>query len=777
MWRCRHDRRAVRVRAVVMSVGWIVVIAPRVWSQGALTGVITIAGSRIPVSHAVVTTLPPADGARSYSDSAGRFALPPVAREAQALLVRRIGFQPDTIPGPFPAGGTAPLRVPLEQLRILLDAVTVRSPGRLAATPATGAQPSVQLTRADLARTPQLGDDAFRAVARVPGVAAGDLSAGFRVRGGSNREVLLSLDGMELEEPFHLKDLDGAVSIIDPAILGGASLSTGGFGARYGDHLTGVFALRSRDDTIARASGQAGASLSGAGASAAAPFAGGRADVLASVRRGLLGAALALAGDRAVAPRYDDAYARVRWRPSAHDAITMSVLHADDGLRLTEQDLPNLASGYGSTYVWASWDAAPRDWLRARTTVSLANLAWRRQGGTTSDAAALLDVDDARWFRAASVEQAWTIDAGPRLHTEIGAQYRALLARYAYDRQEMQPVVRGRAWAQQSNDLDTAFALRGNTAGVYVTQHADVTRRLALDAGVRYDRQSYTGEHEVSPRAAASYAIDGRTSVHAAWGLYAQPQQLYELQVGDGVMHAAPAERAEQRIVGVDRLVGRMLSLRLDAYERRLLRLDPAYVNLESSFDVFPEASDDRVLLAPASGRARGVELSASSARGPVQWSASYALATAQEVVNGTTVAWPYDQRHSVYVDAGFTPRPGWQVTAAWQFHSGWPATPVTFGVDTLADGTHHVRAVYGLFDATRIGAYHRLDLRVRNVRPLGSGRLAAYVDVFNVYGRDNPRGLGYTVADWNAAQADVVRQSSKLQLPRIPTVGVTWTW
>jgi len=127
-------------------------------------------------------------------------------------------------------------------------------------------------------------------------------------------------------------------------------------------------------------------------------------------------------------------------------------------------------------------------------------------------------------------------------------------------------------------------------------------------------------------------------------------------------------------------------------------------------------------------------------------------------------------------VDASASPRPGWRVSAAWEFHSGWPATPITFGLDTLVDGTHHVRAEYGIFNSTRIGPYHRLDLRVSNDRRLGPGKLTVYLDVFNVYGRNNPRGLGYTVADWNAAEV-VVSQRSKLQLPRIPTLGVQWTF
>lgn len=721
----------------------------------------------------MVTVSGSPQAARSGRD--GRFVVGAVAAGEHNVIVRRVGFQPDTITNVLvsPPSST-PVIAELVHLTTKLDTVAVRSISTNIAV--TGASPSVQLTRSDIARTPQIADDAFRAVTRVPGVSASDLSAGFRVRGGANREVLLSLDGMELYEPFHLKDLDGAVSIIDPAILGDANISTGGFGARYGDHLTGVFALRSRDDMVGATHGSVTASLSGVGAELAAPLDGSYADVMLSARKGLLATALDVAGDGGtLAPRYDDSYARVRVRPNATNQLTISALRANDGLFFYASGEPSLASEYNSSYVWATWTSMPTLWLTTRTMVSVADLDWDRRGGETSTSGLALDVDDRRGFQAQSIQQSVTVDESPRFRTEAGIQYRSLQAQYEYGRQQALPVVEGGQWVTDSNDLGTRFTTHGTTLGTYVTQFAQVTRALGVETGLRYDRQTYTGEHVLSPRVAAAYAIAGRTTLHAAWGLYAQPQALYELQVEDGVTHFSRAERDEQYVLGIDHKFDG-LTVKLEAYDRRLLRLDPEYVNLESSFDVFPEAGNDRVLINPVKGYAKGMEVSASSNRGPIQWLASYALASSRDIVSGVSVPSPYDQRHSIHVDASASPHPGWRVSAAWEFHSGWPATPITFGLDTLVDGSHHVRAQYGIFNSTRIGPYHRLDLRLSNDRRLGPGKLSVYLDVFNVYGRNNPRGLGYTVADWNAAEV-VVSQRSKLQLPRIPTLGVSWTF
>ena len=99
------------------------------------------------------------------------------------------------------------------------------------------------LTQQDLETLPQIGEDLYRSITRLPGVAADDFTARFWVRGAPNRQLLVRLDGADLLEPFHLKDVDGALAVIDLHAISQLDLMTGGFNADYGNAAAGVLTM------------------------------------------------------------------------------------------------------------------------------------------------------------------------------------------------------------------------------------------------------------------------------------------------------------------------------------------------------------------------------------------------------------------------------------------------------------------------------------------------------------------------------------------------------
>ena len=637
---------------------------------------------------------------------------------------------------------------------------------------------SQTLTREQIRAMPQVGEDLFRSVTRLPGVTASDFSAAFRVRGGANRELYATLDGLELVEPFHLKDFDGAISIIDVGAIAGVDLTTGGFGARFGNRLTGVMALRTVDPPPASETRtELALTLTTLRATSRGSFAGERGGWLVSARRGFLEYAMRAAGETDnLRPRYYDVLAKSTYRLGERASLSLHLLHAGDALGYQDDvDKPRIESRYDNSYAWAV-ARGELGGLSHETVLSLGRLSWTRDGTRTSmfDGAQDLTVRDDRTFDVGTVRQDWQWEPRSSLLLSWGGELRALRASYSYGRTERRLTVSQGVLTPVSRDIGVETAPDGRTYGGYVAVKSRLLPRLTAEAGLRADWQSYTGESQVSPRIAAAFEAGQATTLRAAWGEYAQPQGLHELQASDGLTRFAPAELGVQRVLGVEHRFGSGITARAEAYDRRLRRVTPRYTSVDNSIDVFPEIEPDRALLAPASARAHGVELLVGRSAGRhLTWSGSYVFAVARDVIDRRVVPRALDQRHTVALDVGWSPAPGWGFNAAWLHHSGWPTTSFGFTVDTLTDGSVFANRVYGARNADRFAPYHRLDLRATRTVAVRDTRLALFVDLFNVYNRRNARAYDPMVTN-DRGRLTFGKRVDAL-LPRLPSFGVSW--
>ena len=65
------------------------------------------------------------------------------------------------------------------------------------------------------------------------------------------------------------------------------------------------------------------------------------------------------------------------------------------------------------------------------------------------------------------------------------------------------------------------------------------------------------------------------------------------------------------------------------------------------------------------------------------------------------------------------------------------------------------------------------MDLRATRSFPLKHGRLAIFVDVFNLYNHNNPQSYNYSLRYQNGVLS--VNRSIEPLLPRLPSLGATW--
>ena len=337
----------------------------------------------------------------------------------------------------------------------------------------------------------------------------------------------------------------------------------------------------------------------------------------------------------------------------------------------------------------------------------------------------------------------------------------------------MRPAISAGLQAVVAKALAKTPADRYGTVGEFVAAMVRPLPALVVEPGLRFERHDHTGGAEWNPRLNAALTL-GRATVRAAWGGYAQAQGLHELSVADGERTFGRVERAEHRVLGVERPVSARVALRVEAYERITTRVRPRWENLDNAYDLFPEAQADRVRLAPKRGRARGVEvLLTSRGQERLQWHVSYGLSRAEEQIAGRWVPRARDQEHAFYADATYALNPRWQFSAAWHFHTGWPTTDIIYSLAPLNNGRRLLVAANGPTYGLRLPDYHRLDLRATRRFKVKGGEVRAFLDIFNVYDRVNLLGYDHQVSV--SGTQVTTRQKPREQLPFLPSVGVSW--
>ncbi len=158
-----------------------------------------------------------------------------------------------------------------------------------------------RLDAAQIAASPSFGGDSLRVIHRLPGAASLGVSTRPNIRGGDNDELLVVFDGLELIEPFHMRDFQSMFSSLNPRTIQRVEYFTGGFPARYGNKLSGVLDIAA-EEQFEKAGGELG--LSNYWASALLFSEWGEVQGVMSARRGNVDLALDVVNPDVGAPRF-----------------------------------------------------------------------------------------------------------------------------------------------------------------------------------------------------------------------------------------------------------------------------------------------------------------------------------------------------------------------------------------------------------------------------------------------------------------------------------------
>jgi len=647
---------------------------------------------------------------------------------------------------------------------------------------ATAGASETFLDREDVQRMPHLADDAVRMLKVLPGVTGGDFSAALNIRGGRREEAQLTIDGAEIHNAFHFRDLDGALSVLDTNLVQGIDFITGGMPAEYGDYMSGVVGMQSRlpspEDEYRSGVGVSFVSLYGR---TSGVFANDRGSWLVSLRRGFLDVLMrrVMNDDEQMTPRYSDLFAATTFEISDRSRAAARMLLSDDDLRLVTTDEADDVDSAGkgrSAHLWFEFDHAWSDQLQMDTILSVSSMNQRRDSVGEEDRRTG-DVHADNDFRFLDLKQDWSLKIGERNLPRWGFNVNRQQGEYDYALEGTinEPLI---SPIPIVLDYGTNMDVHVNKFGLYGAWRTRITDVLTAEAGARWDSYGYSDDQKfdvVSPRLNVVYTFGNDSELRAAWGVAYQPQAVNELQVEDNVTTFFEPERSEQFAVGYTQHFSRGLSLRVDVYDKDYSHQRVRYENLLDPMQLIPEGSADRIRIDAPEARARGVEITfrREAERGLSGW-VSLSLAEARENVDGEWQSRSWEQRETLAFGGSWTGAK-WNVSLGGLYHNGTPTTYIGIESTPLPGDDFEVEGVVGTRNAENFSAYTRLDLRANRDVQLRNSKLSFYLEVTNLFNSENV----CCVEDFRLVPGRNNQPFLEIEhgnwLPMLPSFGFQW--
>lgn len=721
---------------------------------GTISGEVRDAVTQQPLPGANVVVVGTATGAAA--DEKGYYVIHNIAPGAYEVRASMIGYEvrSNTDVVIHPQRNSA-VHFSLRSSSVEMDVVEVQTD--YFSKPAENVVSMRTLSPEEIRRSPGSAEDIFRVMQSMPGVAtAGGKSAQLIVRGGSPDENLTLLDNIEIYNPIHFArsgESMGIISIINPALLEKVDFLTGGFPARYGDKISSVFEMSMKDGNKEMFNWDVNANIAGFGVMADGPVME-NGSLVFSLRRGFFDILTSIM-NRPAAPQYYDAVGKFTVDLDANNRVSIVGFYYIDQIERegTTKESAGMSKyeymtrdDYG-TAVGVIWRSLVSRNAFVLTTLSFTGNGWTTRQGTFTDRS-LRGEDILENELTLKSEVTW------QLMSTFDLKFGGMVKGIDSKNESWLPADTSRIGTITPATIITFTPNTTTKTSLYTQANYTVAAPLTISAGLRVDRFAMTDETTISPRLAASFRITDETSLNAAWGEYYQSPLSYQTSP-DPRNLLLNSVKAVHYVAGIDQRIGNDTKALLEVYRKDL-----------SGVIVDPDST--RLLVNTGSGYAHGVELSLQKKfTDGVVGSASYSYSASQrkDASSDAYYDFEFDRPHIINLIAGIMLGEGWQAGAKFMFASGNPYTPVTGTI--LRGGIFYL--VDGSINSARYPDYHKIDLRVDKQFILGGWALTAYLDLWNIYNRENI--ISYS---FKADTAGTVTRTSRYDFGITPIIGIT---
>ncbi len=672
---------------------------------------------------------------------------------------------------------------------------------------------SFQLGHAEITDFAGVTRDPMRSLQMMPGVSTNnEASAKMDVRGGTWDENSVLIDGVELHNPYHLKELSMAsIGIFNLDLVRNIDFSAGGWGAKYGDALSSITVVNYKEGNTNHFIGNLNVGLFDLSGSFQGPIDRNSSFILA-VRRSYLGDVLQLAHmNQGIYVGYYDVQGDIAYRFDNRNNLKLDFLYSND---IANQN-PSITSGmysysgsvsgqntpvsrytdltrtfwgrYSSFLLSANSENVISDRLTSHTLVYFAgDVEHERPVQITTIDLKYKDFPDL-WLNQTirdnesydldmstfSVSQDLDYTLTPFLKLEGGAGVRRISYNYL-------PYMLSSATSMTNTNsfpdttvvyslgtkatFDTT-SLVGPSYAVdsYLQQTFQIGSSLILNLGARFDYYDLDKQSEYSPRLNLSYQLPLGIRMNAAWGIYYQLPAFDQIRMSEPSRDNTHFQKANHYVLSFEKNLMDAASIKFDFYQKYYSDLIPT-VRLPYGTLFYGDKQNDAV------GFAKGLDLQFSLSLEAVDFYLSYGYLVAKEKTPGSGY-YPRctDQRNTASLAVVLKPGSGWVVDVRGYYGSGYAYTPY---VGQYNPSTQMTVWSSGSTNSAHYPPYERVDVRISKRFFVMHGPLQVYLDVTNVLNRRNVWSYDFT---YDSKGNPVIQPM--LLLGIIPAIGSSYTF